>query len=94
MSDYYVYIMTNNYNRVLYIGVANDLKRRVFEHKSGSIPGFTKKYNVTKLVYFEHGIDINGAIEREKHLKGWLRKRKNSLIETTNPEWKDLSEDF
>lgn len=94
MSAYYVYIMTNKYNRVLYIGVTNDMKRRIFEHKSGKIPGFTKKYNLTKLAYYEHGMGAEGAIEREKHLKGWLRKRKNVLIETINPDWRDLSEDF
>ena len=92
MSNYYVYMMANPSNKVLYIGVTNDLKRRVYEHKSKIIAGFTKKYNVSKLVYFEHGIDATGAIEREKHLKGWLRKKKNPLIETVNPEWKDLSD--
>ncbi|MGB4056652.1 MAG: GIY-YIG nuclease family protein [Alphaproteobacteria bacterium] len=94
MGNYYVYMMANKSNRVLYIGVTNDLKRRVYVHKHKIIAGFTQKYNLTKLVYFEHGTDIKGAIEREKHLKGWLRKRKNMLIETVNPEWRDLSEDF
>ncbi len=91
MADYYVYMMTNQGNRVLYVGVTNDLERRVSEHKSKIIPGFTKKYNTTKLVYFEHGFDIQSAILREKELKGWLRKRKNELIETINPGWIDLS---
>lgn len=94
MSSYYVYMMANKSNRVLYIGVTNDLERRVQEHKGKIIAGFTQKYNVTKLVYFEHGNGIKGAIQREKQLKGWLRKRKNALIETVNPEWRDLSEDW
>ncbi len=94
MNEYYVYMMTNKTNRVLYIGVTNNLERRIQEHKSKLVPGFTRKYNATKLVYFEHGINIKGAIEREKQLKGWLRKKKNVLIETINPEWKDLSEGF
>jgi putative endonuclease len=91
MRDFYIYIMSNVYNRVLYIGVTNDLQRRVAEHRSRSVKGFTQKYNVTKLVYFEHGMDIEGAITREKQLKGWLRAKKNALIETVNPMWQDLA---
>ena len=94
MHNYYVYMMTNKGNNVLYIGVTNNLERRVQENKLKAVSGFTQKYNTTKLVYFEHSSDIKGAIEREKHLKGWLRKRKNALIETINPEWRDLSENF
>ena len=92
--NYYVYIMTNKTNRVLYIGVTNDLKRRVYEHKEKVIDGFTKKYNVNKLVYFESTTDVNVAIEREKQLKKWARIKKIYLIELENPNWKDLSEDF
>ncbi len=94
MHNYYVYMMTNSSNRVLYIGVTNDLERRVSEHKLKAIPGFTKKYNLIKLVYYEHYLDVKDAIQREKQLKGWLRERKNSLIETINSEWRDLSDDW
>ena len=88
---YYVYILTNYTNSVMYIGMTNDLTRRISEHKSGLIEGFTKKYHVHKLVYFESTEDVNNAIKREKHLKGWTRAKKNALVETVNPEWKDLS---
>jgi putative endonuclease len=83
----------SNKSRTLYTGVTNDLKRRVFEHKRKLIPGFTSKYNLTKLVYFETTTDINLAITREKQIKGWLRTKKITLIESINPDWKDLSED-
>ena len=92
-KSYYVYIMTNR-SKTLYTGVTNDLERRVFEHKHKLIPGFTKKYNITRLVYFEEGTDIDSAIMREKQIKGWLRKKKIDLIEKENPEWKDLAEDW
>ncbi|MBS7261059.1 MAG: GIY-YIG nuclease family protein [Treponema sp.] len=75
----------------MYIGMTNDLTRRISEHKSGLIEGFTKKYHVHKLVYFESTEDVNNAIKREKQLKGWTRAKKNALVETVNPEWKDLS---
>ena len=88
---YYVYILTNYTNSVMYIGMTNDLTRRISEHKSGLIEGFTKKYHVHKLVYFESTEDVNNAIKREKQLKGWTRAKKNALAETVNPEWKDLS---
>jgi len=88
---YYVYIMTNN-SRTLYTGVTNNLERRVYEHKKGSIKGFTKRYNIDQLVYYDLCPDINEAIKREKQIKGWLRQKKIKLIETMNPEWKDLSE--
>ncbi len=94
MKAYYVYILTNKYNKVLYIGVTNDLQRRVYEHKRGTIEGFTKKYNLTKLVYFEEFTNINDAIAAEKKLKGWLRLKKIALIESKNPDWKDLSLSF
>lgn len=91
MQDYYVYMVTNKSNKVLYTGVTNNLERRVLEHKSKLIPGFTQKYNVTKLVYYECAASIEWAIQREKEIKGWLRKRKNMLIETMNPDWTDLA---
>ena len=91
---YYVYILTNKNNNVLYIGMTNDLRRRLYEHKSEQLDGFTKKYNVHKLVYFEEYSDVDYAIAREKQLKKWLRLKKNSLIETQNPNWDDLSECF
>ena len=90
-KTYYVYIMTNN-SKTLYTGVTNNLERRVFEHKHGSVKGFTKKYNIDRLVYYDFCPDINEAIKREKQIKGWLRNRKIELIERDNPEWKDLSE--
>ena len=83
--------MTNKANRVLYTGVTNDLKRRVYEHKEKLVEGFTKRYNVGKLVYYEVWEDIENAILREKQIKGWLRRKKIDLIESTNPEWMDLS---
>jgi len=91
MREYFVYILTNWDNKVLYIGITNDLERRVYEHKNKLIDGFTKKYNLTKLVYFESFNDINDAISSEKKIKGWLRKKKISLIELKNPLWQDLS---
>jgi len=89
MKHYYVYIMTNR-SRTLYTGVTNNLTRRVFEHKHHLIDGFTKKYNITKLVYYEETNDVREAIAREKQIKGWLRKKKIALIESINAEWKDL----
>ncbi|MBX7234858.1 MAG: GIY-YIG nuclease family protein [Caldilineales bacterium] len=93
MKQYYVYIMTNR-SRTLYIGMTNDLERRVSQHKSKLIPGFTSKYNITQLVYYEATNDVHEAIAREKQLKGWLRSRKIALIESANPTWKDLSTDW
>ncbi len=89
---YYVYILTNKTNKVIYIGVTNDLKRRLYEHKNELVDGFTKKYHIHKLVYYEAYQGIYDAISREKQLKGWLRIRKNELIETMNPEWRDLTD--
>ena len=89
----YIYIMANA-SKTLYIGVTNNLIRRVSQHKSGKIKGFTLKYNITKLVYYEEGDNIEIAIQREKQLKGWLRKKKIALIESVNPDWRDLSEDW
>lgn len=94
MKKYYVYIMTNKYNTVIYTGMTNDLKRRVYEHKQKQIPGFTSKYNIVKLVYFEETSDVNSAIAREKQIKGWLRKKKIALIEADNPQWHDLNESW
>ena len=90
MREYYVYIMTNG-TRTLYIGVTNDLQRRVYEHKQKLIEGFTKKYNITYLVYYETTSDVVTARAREKQLKGWRRDRKVALIEVSNPQWKDLA---
>ena len=90
VNQYYVYIMTNK-SRTLYTGVTNDLERRVYEHKQKLVPGFTAKYNITRLVYFEVTQDVKAAITREKQIKGWLRSKKIALIESVNPEWKDLS---
>lgn len=90
----YTYILTNVRNNVLYTGVTSDLHKRVYEHKSRMINGFSKKYNLNKLVYFEVLQDIVGAIKREKQIKGWIRKRKIELIESSNPEWKDLYDDL
>ena len=93
-NTYYTYIMSNPNNTTLYIGVTNDIERRVQEHKSGQIPGFTQKYNCTKLVYYEKYSDIDQAIEREKKLKKWRREKKDWLIRTINPDLKDLFEEF
>jgi putative endonuclease len=94
MKTYFVYILASKRNGTLYVGMTNDLTRRVFEHKSGFIEGFTKKYSIDKLVSFESTTDVNEAIARERRLKKWKRQWKIELIEKTNPEWRDLSEDF
>ncbi|MCC7118037.1 MAG: GIY-YIG nuclease family protein [Anaerolineales bacterium] len=96
MNDrqYCVYIMTNAHNTVLYTGVTNDLQRRVLEHKSGKGSKFTGKYNVTKLVFFECGDDVNAAIFREKQIKAGSRQKKLDLINSMNPKWKDLFEEY
>ena len=89
-GTYYVYILTNWNDKVMYIGVTNNLYKRIYQHKNKLIDGFTKKYNVTKLVYYESTEDVTSAITREKQLKGWIRNKKNNLVATINPEWKDL----
>jgi len=89
-KNYYLYIITNWNNNVMYIGVTNDLVRRLYEHKNKFYDGFTKKYNLNKLVYFELFIDINEAIRREKEIKKWRREKKNKLVESINPAWRDL----
>jgi len=92
--QFWIYCMSNTYNNVLYIGVTNDLYRRVLEHKSKLIKGFTYRYNCDKLVYYEKFEDINEAIRRETQLKNWRREWKNKLIETINPNWEDLAKDW
>jgi putative endonuclease len=96
MSDsrqYYVYMMTNC-SQTIYTGITNDLARRVYEHKNKFATGFTKNYNINILVYYESKSDAFSAIAREKQIKGWVRSKKVSLIESVNPDWKDLSKDF
>ena len=90
MSQYYVYILASKTYGTLYIGVTNDLIKRVHQHKSEVIAGFTKKYGVHKLVYYETHSDVNAAITREEQMKKWNRQWKINLIEEMNPEWKDL----
>jgi putative endonuclease len=94
MRDYLVYIMANGKDGTLYVGVTNDLVRRVYEHKDGRMPGFTRKYTVNQLVYFEDSDDITVAIAREKQLKAWKRAWKIKLIESENPRWRDLFNDI
>lgn len=89
--NYYVYIISNDYNNVIYIGVTNNINRRLYEHKNGLLDGFTKRYNVHKLVYMETYNDVRAAIEREKQLKRWSRAKKDKLINGLNPDWVDLS---
>ena len=92
--QYYVYVLTNKSNKVIYIGVTNNLERRMFEHKNKLVEGFTKRYNLTKLVYYEVTEDVESAIKREKQLKNWHRDWKISLVNQLNPEWEDLSQRF
>jgi len=86
----YVYILTNSADKVLYIGVTSNLIKRIYEHKNKFVEGFSRKYNLTKLVYYEISDDIYSAITREKQLKGLLRSKKNDLIQSMNPNWADL----
>ena len=88
---YFVYLLTNWNNKVIYVGVTNDLERRLYEHKNKLIKGFTEKYNLNKLVYFEETNDILSAITREKEIKKWRREKKNQLVERCNAKWEDLS---
>jgi len=90
-QEYYIYILTNWKNSVLYVGMTNNLERRLYEHKNKLIDGFTKKYNLNKLVYYEQGIDVSAAIAREKEIKKWRREKKDNLINSMNPGWDDLS---
>jgi putative endonuclease len=94
MKSYWVYILTNHHNTVLYIGISSQLEQRVYQHKNKMVKGFTEKYNVNKLIYFEEFTDPENAILREKQLKGWTRKKKEALINRFNLEWVDLSLDF
>jgi len=91
---YFVYILSNWDDSVLYIGVTSNLPRRLYEHRNGLVEGFTKKYNIHKLVYYEHTNDVYSAISREKQLKKWSRSKKEMLIRNSNPDWKDLSENW
>jgi putative endonuclease len=93
-KQYYVYIMTNKNNSILYTGVTNDLKRRVYEHKNKLVEGFTKKYNIDKLVFYEVYDDINNAIAREKQIKSGSRAKKIKLIEEMNSRWNDLYDEI
>ena len=90
MTQYYIYILASKKNGTLYIGMTNNLVKRIYEHKNKLIEGFTSKYNVNNLVYFEITNNANSAIHREKKLKGWKRKWKIDLIEKSNPNWEDL----
>lgn len=91
MPTYHVYIVAS-IAKTLYIGVTNDLRRRVYQHKTGAMAGFTRRYNVNRLVHYEAFTDIRDARQREKQLKGWVRRRKIELIEAQNPEWEDLAD--
>lgn len=92
MRSFYVYILSNA-SRTLYVGVTNDLVRRVWEHRQRTGPGFTAKYHVTQLVWFEETVNIAAAIAREKQIKGWKREKKIALVSATNAQWKDLAEE-
>ncbi|MCE5321682.1 GIY-YIG nuclease family protein [bacterium] len=94
MNQYYVYILASKRNGTLYVGVTNNLQRRMYEHKQGKLEGFTKKYNVNMLVYFDQTSDVNAAIAREKQIKKWNRAWKLQLIESMNPNWDDLAADW
>ena len=89
---YYVYLMTNWNNKVMYVGITNNLERRVYEHKQKLVKGFTEKYKVNKLLYFEETGDVWAALAREKEIKKWRREKKNDLVQSLNPRWIDLSE--
>ena len=91
--NYYIYILANKNNKVIYTGMTNNLERRLYEHRNKIIEGFTKKYNVDRLVYYELFSNAEDAIRREKEIKKWRREKKDNLIMTLNPEWKDLAEE-
>ena len=92
-KQYYVYIMASK-SRVLYVGVTNDLQRRVEQHKQKLVEGFSARYNITRLVYYEVTNNVHAALAREKEIKGWRRSKKVALIESVNPAWRDLSDDW
>ena len=91
-KDYFIYILTNWNNKVIYTGVTNNIFRRIFEHKNKLLNGFTKRYKLIKLVYYKMTTDINNTIAREKEIKKWRIEKKNRLVESTNPKWNDLTE--
>ena len=91
---YFIYILTNTNDRVMYVGQTADLAKRIYEHKHQLADGFTKRYNVHKLVYYEAAADRHAALSREHEIKHWRREKKNALVERTNPEWKDLCEEL
>lgn len=93
-ENFYVYILSNQSNRVVYTGVTSNLVKRIWQHKNKVADGFTSKYNVNKLVYFENHDDAGNAIKREKNIKDWKRAWKNELIEKENPDWRDLYDDI
>ena len=93
-KSYYVYLLTNWNNQVMYVGITNNLERRIYEHKEKIVKGFTQKYNVNKLVYYEQTSDVVEALNREKEIKKWRRDKKNRLVFDSNPLWQDLSKDF
>lgn len=93
-KSYYVYLLTNWTNKVMYVGVTNDLTRRIYEHKHKIVDGFTSKYHLNKLVYFEETQDICAAIAREKEIKKWRREKKDNLVKQINPGWRDLGEEL
>ena len=93
-KQYYVYIITNKYNTALYVGMTNDVSRRITEHKEKQVPSHAQRYNLDKLVYYEVGFDPMSVIEREKQIKRWSHKKKRSLITSMNPKWKDLSNEL
>jgi len=94
MAEYYVYILASRPGGAIYVGVTNDLIRRIYEHKSGAIDGFTKRYGVSKLVYFEQYRDVRDALQREKNMKHWPRAWKTKLIGRDNPNWRDLYDEI
>jgi putative endonuclease len=94
VHQYFVYLLTNEWQTALYTGVTNDIKRRVWQHKNGTNRGFTKQYNCNRLVHFETYEDINQAIAREKQIKGWSRSKKNALVKEHNPRWIDLAAEW
>ena len=94
MRTYYTYILATRFNKLLYIGVTNNLEKRIYEHKNGLVEGFTKKYKTKELVYYEDTSDVKNAIAREKQMKKWNKQWKVDLIEKSNPEWNDLSKEL
>ncbi|MCR6663699.1 MAG: GIY-YIG nuclease family protein [Luteimonas sp.] len=91
---YFIYLLTNWNRKVMYVGMTNDLARRMHEHRTHAVPGFTAKYRVTTLVFFEETSDVLSALGREKQIKKWRREKKDALVASVNPQWRDLAEDF